>query len=146
MKTPRDILLARHRAAESKLDTIRQATVSAVCDHRHPDAADKRAEPGATSILLLLWRELIVPGRRIWAGLATIWILIIIVNFSQRDRAELMAGETPSLSPQAIQVLWQQERLLAEGNGPVETKAAPPAPKPLVPRPSGERRFEMMRA
>ena len=35
MKTPREILLARHQATAPKLDAIRQSTVAAVCDRRN---------------------------------------------------------------------------------------------------------------
>jgi hypothetical protein len=146
MKTPREILLAKHRAIEPRLDAIRQAVVGKLNN-------EETKEPSFPAVFVSwflgcsenLWRELVFPSRRIWAGLATAWILIFIVNFSQRDRADIMAGKTPSLSPQAIQVLWQQERLLAEVTGPNEPRAAQPQ-KPLAQRPSSERRFETMRA
>jgi hypothetical protein len=32
-----------------------------------------------------LWLELVLPCRRIWTGLAAVWILVFIVNVSQHD-------------------------------------------------------------
>ncbi len=146
MKTPRDILLARHRAIEPRLDAIRQSTVTEVSERRHSmGTTARRSETGATPVLRLIWRELIFPSRRIWAGLAAAWILIFIVNFSQRDPERLMARKLPRPSPEAIQAWRQQQRLLAELIGPSEMRAAQPQ-KPLVPRPSTERRFEVMTA
>lgn len=93
-------------------------------------------------VLLECWRQLIWPSRRIWTGLAAVWILIFVFNFSQRDRAELMAGKRPPPSPEAIQAWRQQQRLLAELIGQNETHAATP-PKPFVPQPRSEGRFEI---
>jgi hypothetical protein len=146
MKTPRDILLARHRAVEPKLDAIRQAVVGKLNN-------EETKEPGFPAVFVSwflgcsenLWRELIFPSRRIWAGLAAVWIVIFIVNFSQRDPERLMARKLPPPSPEAIQAWQQQQRLLAELIGPNEPRAAQPQ-KPLVPRPSTERRFEVMTA
>jgi hypothetical protein len=93
----------------------------------------------------LSFLELIWPCRRIWTGLAAIWILIFVFNFSQRDPSELMARKTPPPSPEMIMSFRQQEKLLAELIGPNETRAAEP-PKPFSPRPSSQRRFETLTA
>jgi anti-sigma factor RsiW len=99
------------------------------------------------------WRQLIWPSRRIWAGLAAVWILLLAANFSLRDRSP--AGAMASASPEMIMAWQQQERLLAELIGPNEPRATAPAersasppdrPKPSLPRSSGERLFEMMTA
>jgi hypothetical protein len=146
MKTPREILLARHRAAEPKLDAIRQTVVGKLNN-------EETKEPSFPAVLVSwflgcsenLWRELIFPCRHVWSGLAAIWIFIFIFNFSQRDRVELLARKLPPPSPEAIQAWRQQERLLAELIGPNEIRTAQPA-RPFVPRPSSERKFETMAA
>jgi len=146
MKTPREILLARHRAAGPRLDDIRHAVVE---DLNRRETGEPGIPVDLVSWFLgspkILWRELIFPCRRIWTGLAAVWILIFIFNFSQRDRADLAARKAPPPSPEAIQAWRQQQRLLAELIGPNETRAAQP-PKSLTPRPSSERRFEAMAA
>jgi hypothetical protein len=147
MKTPRDILFGRHQNAAPKLDAIRQSTVSAVCDRRASanDARERRSQSAAATALQTLWRELIFPCRRIWAGLAAVWILIFAVNVSQRDPSEMMARKSPPPSPEMILSFRQQEILLAELIGQNEPQTAEP-PKTFSPRPSSERRFEIFTA
>lgn len=73
MKTPREILLQRHQAADAKLNQIRREVIAQL---EKPPVA--RAEWLPLCALLKLWRELIWPARRIWAGLATTWVFILI--------------------------------------------------------------------
>ena len=119
MKTPRDILFARHQAAAPKLDAIRREVVAEL---NHKDTKARSWTDNFVSWCLggsnKLWLELVWPCRRIWAGLATVWILIFVFNFSQRDPAELMARKSPPPSPEMILTFRQQERLLAELIGP----------------------------
>ena len=149
MKTPREILLERHQAAAPKLDVIRREIVDAEfkrvgqASRLSPSEMTKRSETGATPVLRLLWRELILPSRQIWAGLAAIWILIFIFNFSQRDPAELMARKSPPPSPEMILTFRQQEKLLAELIGPNEPQAIAP-PKSFLPQPRSEGRIEIL--
>ncbi|HVU07677.1 MAG TPA: hypothetical protein VHG89_03945 [Verrucomicrobiae bacterium] len=129
MKTPREILLERHQAAAPKLDAIR---------HEIVNSKFRRGNFAVT-----IWNELIFPSRRIWAGLAAIWVVIFIFNFSQRDQSELMAKKFPS--PEMISSFQQQEKLLAELIGPNEPRVAEP-PKTILPQPRSERRFEILTA
>ncbi|HEY5232751.1 MAG TPA: hypothetical protein VIK35_04375 [Verrucomicrobiae bacterium] len=141
MKTPREILFARHENVEPKLDAIRREIVGQAS--RLSPFEKEKSETGATPVLLLLWRELIFPCRRIWTGLAAVWILIFAVNFSQRDPAEMMARKSPAPSPEMILAFRQQEKLLAELIGSNEPRIAEPQ-KSFSPRPSSERRFETL--
>ncbi len=98
--------------------------------------------PEAQNFLFNCWLELIWPYRRIWTGLAAVWILILIFNFSQRDPSELMARKSPP-SPEMILVFRQQQRLLAELIGPNEPQAVEP-PKPFLPQPRSEGCVEIL--
>jgi len=138
MKTPREILFARHQATTPKLDAIRREVV---WEGRRV-AVPKFRVADTTTLPMLIWRELILPSRRIWAGLAAVWIFIFVFNFSRRDPAELLARKFPP-SPEMILTFRQQERLLAELIGPNETQAAEP-PKPFLPRPRSEERIETL--
>jgi hypothetical protein len=136
MKTPRDILFTRHQAIAPKLDVIRREAVAGL---KRPDAKAQSGTANFASWCLggsnKIWEELIWPCRRIWTGLAVVWILIFIVNFSQRDSSEFMAQKTPS--PEIILTFRQQERLLAELMGSDELRAAEP-PKIFSPKPRTE--------
>jgi hypothetical protein len=131
MKAPREILLAQHQAAVQKLDAIRHEVV------------EPTRQPSLLNWAILLWRELVWPCRQVWAGLAAVWFLIFIFNVSQRDPSELMAQRTPPPALEMTMTFPQQEKLLAELMGPNEPRVAVP-PKPFSPRPSSERRFEIL--
>jgi hypothetical protein len=145
MKTPREILFVRHQNAAPKLDAIRQSVVAAVCDRRSRAsfAEVRRSQTAATTAFQTLWRELIFPCRRTWAGLAAVWVVIFAVNFSQRDPSEIMVRKSPPPSPEMILTFRQQEKLLAELTGQNEAQTAEP-PKIFSPRPSSGRRFETL--
>ena len=128
MKTPREILLERHRTATPKLDAIR---------HEIVNSKFRRG-----NFALTLWQELIFPSRRIWASLATIWIFIFIINVSQCDHSPIAIAKS-SPSPEMILTFRQQEKLLTELIGQNEPRVAEP-PKAFLPRPSSERPFETL--
>jgi hypothetical protein len=96
----------------------------------------KRSEGGSTFIAQLstiLW-----PHPKAWAGLAAVWILILAVNFSMRDKSPVMAEKSSPPSPEVIMELRQQQRLLAELIGPRDTRDAGRS-KSFVPQPRSER-------
>ena len=136
MKTPREILLAQHRAAEPKLDAIRRAVVAEELNNQ----VTKEQSWGQSLVTLFLrcsnlfWRELILPSRRTWAGLAAVWLLIVAVNVLQRepatDRKFSSASSAPTMMSFREQQRWMNE-LFADRT--VTTDAEPPktfSPKP----------------
>lgn len=145
MKSPREILLGRHQGTGPKLDAIRESAVAAVCDRRDSAnrAGERRARGAATTVWQTLWRELILPSRRIWAGLAACWVMLAVANLSLNGHSTVrMAKSTPS--PEMILAYRQQETLLAELIGANEPRIAE-RPK-LLPRPRSERRHELFTA
>jgi len=114
MKTPHDILFTRHQSNAPKLDAIRREVVAGL-NHQ-----DTKAQSWAVNLVSWclggsnnLWLELIWPCRQIWTGLATIWILIFIVNFAQRDGSQTMiAKSTPS--PEMMMTFRDQQKWLDE--------------------------------
>ena len=139
MKTPRDILLERHQAAVPKLDAVRRESVGQA-SRLSPFEGTRQLETGKMPVLILLWRELIFPSRRIWAGLAAVWLLIFAVNLSMRDHSP--SGVMVSAPPQMMLTFRQQQQLLTELLGPDETRVAEPA-TPFLPRPRSEGRIEI---
>jgi hypothetical protein len=77
------------------------------------------------------------PHPKAWAGLAAVWVLILAVDFSIRDRSPVMAEKSAPPSPEVIVELKQQQRLLAELIGARDTRDADRS-KPLVPSPRSE--------
>jgi len=114
MKTPREILFTRHQTAEPKLDAIRCEVVQKL----NNKGTKEQSWPAFLVASLLgglnkLWLELIRPCRRIWAGLAAVWILVFIVNFSQRDGTQAMTAKSAP-SPEIMMTFRDQQRMLNE--------------------------------
>ena len=114
MKTPRDILLARHQAAAPKLDAIRRRVVR--------ELNNQETKGQSWLAALVAWwlscstqfrQELIWPCRRFWLGLTVVWLLLLIVNFSQSDNVNGGTGN-PVRSGGVILSLQAQQRLLNE--------------------------------
>jgi hypothetical protein len=140
MKTPREILLSRHSEANAELDSIRERVVADEC---HLLARNSERETrnlkSLPDLVLKLWRELILPARRVWAGFAVVWIAIALFNFASTDRASgTMAKAKPGSG--GILAVWQEQRkVVAELTDSPETIDAD-KPKMTVPRPHSERR------
>lgn len=135
MKTPRDLLLAQHRAAEPKLDALRREVVDQCRAERQVNVHAVHGNHAET-IARLFWRELILPSRRLWAGLAGAWVVILAVHFALRDPA---GTGSPKVYVPAMMSFQEQQKLL---NNLLTDRSAPvdvDRPKPFVPRPSGER-------
>lgn len=71
MKTPRELLLERHAAAQAGLD---RARVHAL------DAVDAGARRERTAPAAPWWERLLGPNPRAWAGLAAVWLVLVAVN------------------------------------------------------------------
>lgn len=145
MRTPREILLARHRAIEPKLDDIREDVVGNL---NNKDAKTQSLSDSLASCLVnclgVVWRELVMPSRGIWMGLAAVWILILAVNFSMRDDSGIRMAKSPP-TPEVIMAFRQQQQLLSELLGPDEPPVAQPK-KMYSPRPASERHLELLMA
>jgi hypothetical protein len=114
MKTPREILLAQHRAATPRLDALRHSVLAGL----NNQGTKVQSFPSALVTWLLgcsnkLWLELVWPSRRIWAGFATVWALIFIANFAQRDNVSSVTGQ-PVHSSGPVMSLQAQQRWMNE--------------------------------
>jgi hypothetical protein len=138
MKTPSDILFARHQAVAPKLDAIRREAVAGL---NHQDTKAQRGTANLVSLCLggsnKIWEELIWPCRRIWSGLAAVWILIFIVNFSQRDGSQTMIAKSVPTTEMMMTLRDQQkllDELLADRSLPVDVER----PRIFSPKPRTE--------
>jgi hypothetical protein len=134
MKTPREILLSRHQSATPNLNAIRRGMVAEL---NNKETKEQNFPAIFVSSFLCclknIWLELIWPSRRIWAGLAAVWILIFVANFSMRDHSQPQIASAPP-SPQILLAFRQQEQLLTELIGPIDPPVAEPAkPNRLLP-------------
>ena len=58
------------------------------------------------------WQDVIWARRRVWAGLAAIWVIILVGNLSLPSRPQTFAGK--SSPQQMITAFKDQEKILAE--------------------------------
>ena len=100
----------------------------------HPSRAARHSFLSTLNAQLstLLW-----PHPRAWAGLAAVWLVILAVDFSARDRPPAVAEKSASPSPEVMVELRQQQRLLAELIGPRDPSDADRS-KSFVPHPRSE--------
>lgn len=111
MKTPREILLDRHRAAETRLDAIRRTVVSDLNNQATKEQSlDRSFVVAFLRCSKTFWRELILPSRRIWAGLAAVWMAIFAINAAQRDASPVV---NVSAAP-VMMSIGEQQRMLNE--------------------------------
>ena len=149
MKTPREILLARYQTAEPKLDAVRHAVVLELSakTQRSEDAKISETSGGFAALRLCvkkLFRELIWPCRRTWAGLAAVWLAIALFHLSHRElRQPALAQTAPS--PGETRLAWlEQRRVLDELIGPRPAAPAIAPPRRQNHQPRSERRTAVM--
>jgi len=123
MKTPREILLEQHCAAEPRLDATRRFVIA---QELGGEAAIRFGrEPAFATLftrgLTAVWRELIFPSRRIWAGLAVVWMAIGLVNLSERDNSA--ASVRPISNEEVLMNFKARQQLMGDiaTEGPAST-------------------------
>ncbi len=138
MKTPRELILERHQAAEAKLETIRAEDLAkyARTPASHPSG---RPQPSFSlaAAARQFWQESLWPWRRIWLGLATIWLVLLTLNLATNERPKMARHKTPPPSPELMAALREQQRLMLELLEPI---APPPDSRPKIPGPRSEQR------
>jgi hypothetical protein len=137
MKTPREILLRRHRTAEPKLDRIREEVLAAELSCSAPSTRERKSqnENLIRAMALKLWHELVWPCRCAWTGMGVLWLMMLAINLglSGHRPADLESSSAPASD--TGQVLQEQRRLLAELIPPAPSQPSePPRRNHLQPR------------
>jgi hypothetical protein len=82
-----------------------------------------------------LWRELVFPCRHIWAGLAAVWVVILVLNMPAGEKHPQLARVASPPDRQVLAVLREQREMLAQF---IEPMTPSPAIRPKTPGPRGE--------
>src|SRR5579872_2469110 len=94
------------------------------------------------TIVSAIWRELIWPCRRAWAGMAALWLVLWAVNSGMSDAPQAaMTARAPSTA-EMFQALEEQRRTLAELLPPANSQPAEPRRHNTQPR--SERRLKVL--
>lgn len=127
MKTPREILFERHRQAEPKLDAVRRKALAALpvagsVNNAHFNT--RAAFHPARAVLRKTWLELIWPSRRVWAGMAVIWLGVLAANLEMKATSTTVPAVQSAHTRELAWAFEERQRLLAELLVPV---SPPPA-------------------
>jgi len=137
MKTPREILLERHRSASARLDAVRANAIAALPQSKE----ETRERKWLRHFGLMIWKELFWPCRRAWTGMAALWIALWVIN--SMSSPDTVTVKTPrSLASTQVQTLQEQRRMLAELIPPPPPKIPPAEPPRRNPPPRSQRRAE----
>ena len=128
MKTPRQLILERHRSAEARLETIRAEDLAA-CTQTSVASDRRRLQPffSLSYTVMKLWQESLWPWRRAWTGMAVVWLVLLALNLTIDKRAEMAGHKAARPSPELLAALREQRQLLLQW-------FEPSAPPPLSPR------------
>ena len=85
-------------------------------------------------IVQTLWRELIWPCRRVWAGVACAWLLIIGLNMASPEPLPQIIGKASPRSNEDFRAFIEQRQLLAQLTDSLPTPANTRKPSPPGPR------------
>jgi len=141
MKRPREILLARHRQAERRLEAVRREALNVAAASAGSEATLSPPVLGGLFWVALKkgWRELIWPSRRAWAGIAALWLGLLTFNLEMKVP---FAGAHPARSApprELARALEEQRQLLVEL---LQTAKVPLTEPPRAnPRPRSERQL-----
>jgi len=124
--------LARQRLR--KVPAAWRAEMLAAARAAQPADASRAAHRSLLTTLNAQLSTLLWPHPAAWAGLAAVWILILGVDFADRDHSPVMAGNSAPPSPEMLAELKQQQRMLVELMGSREAGEAD-RPQYAAPRP-----------
>jgi hypothetical protein len=115
----------------------RAEILSAAHDAQAPRDSSPAAHRSLASKISDQLSALLWPHPKAWAGLAAVWILILTMNFSARDKTPVVAEKVTPPSPEVLVELKKQQLLFAELVGPREPLDAD-RQKMFVPKPRSE--------
>jgi hypothetical protein len=84
-----------------------------------------------------LWQELIRPCRRIWLGMATLWLGILTFNLMTNGISPVAPNDTSRSNPEVFAAWKEQRKFMAQLLDP---GATPPVVEERRPRPRSDRR------
>jgi len=122
MPLPRDLLNARHAAAEPRLDALRRAVIA--------DLATESA--AALPWWSRAWHEVFFVSRHAWCGLAATWLLIALWEFSPAAGIGTR-HPAPTVDRELSSSIASQRELLRAELGTHEPVSAAPEKRPLPP-------------
>jgi hypothetical protein len=140
MKTPRELILEKHRSIKARLGRIRPEELAALAREAlastaHPNPM--RQEAGLWAIARDFWMESIRPWRRVWIGMAAAWIVILVSFAATHDMPQTARVKVRPPSPELMAVLREQRQMMLQL---FEPAASERPTEPRIPGPRSEHR------
>lgn len=124
MKTPRDLLLERHRLIGPKLDELRRATLDELPVSLARSRRPNPVEPGP----LWRWMAGLRPLHRQLAAMSALWVVVAVLNHeSDRASGTVAFGHNPVAPRQILAAIRENRRQLWEL---IQSPVLPPPPVP----------------
>jgi hypothetical protein len=95
------------------------------------------ADEAHDSPLLVFLSTFLWPSPAAWAGVAAVWLVILVLNLAAGDTWTASTKAAAVSSPRVLLAIREQNRVLSELIGPEEPAVQKPA-KPPVSRPRSE--------
>ena len=123
--------------AQWRRDILRASRAAAPARNSPLSAWAARIAAANSVVSRMLW-----PHPKAWIGLTAVWLLILVLTLAEREpeQAQFVRAVAPP-SPQMLEMLREQEQLLAELVG--STERAEPHP-PVLPQPRSQRHEEFL--
>ena len=97
--------------------------------------------PAATMAFCDWWQDVIWSSRRVWTGLAAVWVVLLMVSLSEREHSPAIAKSMPSTA--IIVAFKDQQKLLAELLGDYTAPPDVDRQKISLPKPRTESAVEL---
>ncbi len=124
MKTPREILLAKHESTSANLDAVRRRAL------REIPVSQNEPPFILSGFARAIWRELLLPNRSIVALVSPLWLLAVLLHATSLHLGN-SSTQTPLPSRMAVvEGLRERQRLYAELSGQQPIDFLPFRPKP----------------
>ena len=133
MKSPRELLLGRHRSIEPKLDAIRHQVMATVTNHNSPASTPAPERTG--------WRELFLQMRWHWAGLGAAWLVVAWLNTDRSVEPVASARQENAPAPRQFWTALRENRRQLREMMEIPATESAPAPE-ATPQRRGERPSE----
>ncbi len=141
MKSPRDLLLERHRQQTPALDQLRQRVIAEELDESPAPTRDRHPAERDVPTLLARGFAWLNWQRAAWSGFAAVWCAILGLNLAAQSETEALVAATSPVDSREFLAGLQANRaqlaaLLSDRNdGNAATPEAKPAPRSDVNRP-----------
>ena len=114
MKTPRELILARHQSAEARLEAIRAEDLAACVWSAAEPGGQRPPAFDLAAATRRFWLDTFEPWRRAWIGIGAVWAGLLVFSLATGETPQTAPTKPPRPDPEALAVLREQKELRAQ--------------------------------